>query len=182
MNWKLTEGMKRADAIVDQLVDDAWACGIGLKTMTHYAHYHRRMVEVVAQAIDKAIAYGATAGATEPWGDFEHAAAFPNGNGHADPVEQAEEGPGASAWSPFDENAVAPPANAALKSLMQNPPVVGGVTFDHETLKKKRGRPAGSKNKPKKAKGSRKVQNRSKAEPVAETADAPGMQQAEVPQ
>lgn len=150
MTWKPSTGLLKAEPIVQTLLADAAAVGIH---MTNPA-YRWRMKQVIAEALDHALADGSAAQRNAPdLPDFPPSAGdeLPYTNGHHEVDDRV--------WTPFDQMptvAVIPESLAAAIEEKQRRMDAGisGVAAEEPAsapVKRGRGRPKGSTGKKKKA-------------------------------
>ncbi len=195
MSWMPTKGQKLADEIVQRLCGAA--PGVGATTTPLFAWH---MMDVIAKALDQAIADGAEHGAMEKvtttqqpdWAiglDALHSSS--NGNGHANPDDYSELPVMAKGWeaSSDEKNWVPVPLDdhmpdaspMGLAELKQEGALYVAPWADPALVnapKKRRGRPPGSKAKAAKPAKKRKSAKAIRAElypveaPVAETVAA----------
>ena len=172
MTWKPSLGLLRAEPIVQTLLADAAAVGIHVTNPA----YRWRMKQVIAEALDHALADGSAAQRNAPdLPDFPPSAGdeLPYTNGHHEVAD--------SAWTPFDPVAVGMETLTTYQPIVQDPSVVTKEIITGETasapVKRGRGRPKGSTGKKKKA-----ARARARAAQEAKPAAAAEAPPAEVPE
>ncbi len=191
--WRATNGLKQAIAIVNQIETELVAeLGFDIAGRSELAMIGRhRMIEVLAKALDQALADGAEQGAMErattAVASFTtasttgtYSAHFTNGNGHANPDDYSElpvmaKGWEASAdaknWVPVPLDDHMPDAPAVFESTGDPLASVAFMPLPYkepEAPKKRRGRPPGSK-----AKAAKPAKKRKSAK-AKDDAMAPG--------
>ncbi len=190
MTWTPTEGERRADALMREMLDSAKALDVPLAS-AEFPMHHARIFGMIAKALDQALAEvpaaarealdkammdnfpGTLAGNPQSSGLWVPVGNG-NGNGHANPDDYSELPTYKGAPVEFDridETNVLPEVVAGRG--LDGTVVMAIIPASEEAPKKRRGRPPGSKAKAAKAK--RKSAKAIKAElypvdaPVAET-------------